>query len=176
MLWSLCACSTIFCFCLLSFPRHFCCSRLVLFHPAACLFCQCLSSMKEGIGSWACLIFFCFFFFYFVFFLIHAFSAASFVVFLHVFLAMFVISFDLTFLSFMQFFLLTFSVVPCFFSSCFFILVFTHILLYKRIWTFVGQIVFTRSEGIRLNWLYSTKVILLKNCILLQITFLAFLS
>ena len=88
----------------------------------------------------------------------------------------------LDFLSFTQFLLLTLSVVHCFFSSCFFILVFTHILLYKRIWTFVGQIVFTRSEGIRPNWLYSTKVILSKNCILqqicilLQITFLAFLS
>ena len=31
-----CAYSTIFCFCLLSFPRRFCCSRLVLFHSIAC--------------------------------------------------------------------------------------------------------------------------------------------
>ena len=31
-------CSTIFCFCLLSFPRCFCCSRLVLFNLVACLF------------------------------------------------------------------------------------------------------------------------------------------
>ena len=51
MLRSLCACSTIFCFCLLSFPCSFCCSKLVLFHPVSCLFCQCLSSMKEGMGS-----------------------------------------------------------------------------------------------------------------------------
>ena len=30
-------CSTIFCFCLLSFPRCFYCSRLVLLHSAVCL-------------------------------------------------------------------------------------------------------------------------------------------
>ena len=138
--------------------------------------------LYEGRYGLLSLPYFIFFFFDFVFFLIHAFSVAGFVVFLHVFPAIFVISFDLTFLSFTQFLLLTLSVVHCFFSSCFFILVFTHILLYKRIWTFVGQIVFTRSEGIRPNWLYSTKVILSKNCILqqicilLQITFLAFLS
>ena len=32
----LCACSTIFCFCLLSFPHHFCYSRLVFFRSATC--------------------------------------------------------------------------------------------------------------------------------------------
>ena len=32
----LCACSTIFCFCLLLFPRTFCRSRLALFRSAAC--------------------------------------------------------------------------------------------------------------------------------------------
>ena len=31
-----CACSTVFCFCLLSFSRRFCHSRLVLFYSAAC--------------------------------------------------------------------------------------------------------------------------------------------
>ena len=36
MLQPLCACFTIFCFCLLSFPRRFCCSRLALFHSTAC--------------------------------------------------------------------------------------------------------------------------------------------
>ena len=48
---------------------------------------------------------------------------------------------------FLQFLLLTFLAVPCFFSSCFFILVFTPILLYKRIWTFVGQIILIGSKG-----------------------------
>ena len=32
----LCTCSTIFCFCFLSFPRHFCCTKLVLFRSTAC--------------------------------------------------------------------------------------------------------------------------------------------
>ena len=59
------------------------------------------------------------------------------VLFLHVFLV-FIISFNLAFLSFTQFLLLTLPAVPCFFSSCFFILVFTLILLYKRIWAFCG--------------------------------------
>ena len=64
---------------------------------------------------------------------------------LHSFPAVFVNSIGLDFLSFTQFLLLTLSVVPGFFSSCFFI--FTHFLLYKRIWTFVGQIMLTRSNG-----------------------------
>ena len=51
----------------------------------------------------------------------------------------FVISFSLAFLSFTQFLLLTLPVVPCFFSSCIFILVFTPIILYKRILAFCGQ-------------------------------------
>ena len=76
------------------------------------------------------------------------------------------ISFDLAFLSFTQFLLLTLFVVPCFFSPCFFILVFTPILLYKRIWAFVGQIVFIGSKGIRPSWPYFAKAILLKNYIL----------
>ena len=136
----LCACSIILCFCLLLFPHCFCHCRLVLFHPAVCLFYLCLSSVEEGIDSWACLVFFCLFFLFFKifsFFLLHAFSTAVFVLFLQVFLAMFVISFGLVSLSFTQFLLLTFSIVPCFFSSCFFILVFTSILLYKRIWAFM---------------------------------------
>ena len=33
----LCACSTIFCSCLLSFPRRFCYNKLALFCSAACL-------------------------------------------------------------------------------------------------------------------------------------------
>ena len=131
----LCACSIILCFCLLLFSHCFCHCRLVLFHPAVCLFYLCLSSVKEGTDSWACLVFFCLFFFFF--FLLHAFSTTVFILFLHAFLAMFVISFGLVFLSFTQFLLLTFSIVPCFFSSCFFILVFTSILLYKRIWAFM---------------------------------------
>ena len=77
------------------------------------------------------------FFFFFFFFLLHAFSTTVFILFLHTFLAMFVISFGLVFLSLTQFLLLTFSIVPCFFSLCFFILVFTSILLYKRIWAFM---------------------------------------
>ena len=38
-----CACLTIFCFCLLSFPRHFCHSRLVLFCSTGCF---CLISSR----------------------------------------------------------------------------------------------------------------------------------
>ena len=56
-------------------------------------------------------------------------------------------SFGLAFLSFTWFLLLTLSAVPCFFSSCFFILVFTLFLLHKRIWAFVGQIMLTGSKG-----------------------------
>ena len=37
--------------------------------------------------------------------------------------------------------------VPYFFSSYFFISFFTPILLHKRIWAFVGQIMLTRSKG-----------------------------
>ena len=108
VLWPLCACSTIFCFCLLLFPRRFYRSRLVLF----------------------------------CFVLLHVF-----VLFLHAFPAVFVISFSLTFLFFTHFLLLTLPVVPCFFSSYFFILAFTPVLLYKRIWAFVGQIMLTSSKG-----------------------------
>ena len=60
---------------------------------------------------------------------------------------MFIISFDLAFLSFTQFLLLTLLATPCFFLSCFFILFFTPILLYKRVWAFVGQIMLTKSKG-----------------------------
>ena len=46
VLQPLCACSTIFCFCLLSFPCCFCCIRLALFCSAACLclISSCISS------------------------------------------------------------------------------------------------------------------------------------
>ena len=64
----------------------------------------------------------------------------------HAFLLAF-LSFSLAFLSFMQFLLLTLPAVPCFFSSCFFILIFTPSLLYKRIWAFVSQIMLTGSKG-----------------------------
>ena len=37
VLWPLCACSTIFYFCLLLFPHRFYCSKLVLFYSVACL-------------------------------------------------------------------------------------------------------------------------------------------
>ena len=49
-------------------------------------------------------------------------------------------SFGLVLLSFTWFLLLTLPAIPCFFSSCFFILVFMPIHLYKMIWAFVGQI------------------------------------
>ena len=84
----------------------------------------------------------------------------------------FVFSLILFSFSFTHFLLLTLYIFPCFFSSCFFILVFTPILLYKRIWAFAGQIVFTRSKGIRANWPYSAKAILLKKCLLQQICIL----
>ena len=61
----LCACSTILYFCLLLFPQCFCRCKLVLFRPTVCLFYPCLSFMEEGMGSWACLVFFCLFFFFF---------------------------------------------------------------------------------------------------------------
>ena len=85
--------------------------------------------------------------FVFVFFYCHVVFVAGLVLFLHVFPAMFVISFGLAFLSFMQFLLLTLYIVPCFFLSRFFISIFIPILLYKRIWAFVGQIVFDGSKG-----------------------------
>ena len=95
MLRPLCACSTIFCFYLLLFPRCFYHCKLVLFHPTTYLFCPCLFFVEKGMGSWACLIFFCLFS-NFVFFLLHVFSTAGLVLFLHTFPAMFVISFYLT--------------------------------------------------------------------------------
>ena len=61
---------------------------------------------------WFC---FCFFFFFFL----YVFSVTGLVSFLHSFPVMFVISFGLVFLSFMQFLLLTLSTVPYFFLSCF---------------------------------------------------------
>ena len=57
------------------------------------------------------------------------------------------LSFGLAFLSFIWFLLLTLPAVPCFFSSCFFISIFTPIFLYKRIWAFVGQIMLTGLKG-----------------------------
>ena len=56
-------------------------------------------------------------------------------------------SFGLAFLSFVWFLLLTLPTIPCFFSSSFFVLTFTPIFLYKRIWAFMGQIILTRSRG-----------------------------
>ena len=89
-LQSLCACSTIFCFCLLSFPRRFCCSRLALFCSAMC-FCIISSCVS------CCVCHFL----------------------------------QLAFLFFTQFLLLALPTVSCFFSSCFFILVFTPIFYTK---------------------------------------------
>ena len=62
---------------------------------------------------------------------------------------LFCLSFPLVwlFLSFTWFLLLTLPAIPCFFSSCFFILVFTPIFLYERIWAFVGQIILIGSKG-----------------------------
>ena len=59
----------------------------------------------------------------------------------------FVFSLILFSFSFTHFLLLTLYIFPCFFSSSFFILVFTPILLYKRIWAFAGQIVFTTKAS-----------------------------
>ena len=87
VLRTLCACSTIFYFCPLSFPRRFCRSIFALFRSAMC-FCLISSCVSCRV-------------FHFLWF---GFS------FLHVR-----------------------PVVPCFYSSCFFILVFTPIFLYKRI-------------------------------------------
>ena len=88
----------------------------------------------------------------FCFILLHVF-----VLFLHVFPVLFVISFGLAFLSITQFLLLTLPAVHCFFSLCFFILVFTPIFLYKRIWVFVGQIMLTGSKGSWAQCLYPSK-------------------
>ena len=55
----LCACSTIFCFCLLLFPRPFCRSRLALFRSAAC-FCLISSCVS------CCVCHFLWFDFYFL--------------------------------------------------------------------------------------------------------------
>ena len=85
--------------------------------------------------------------FVFVFFYSHVVSVAGLVLFLHMFPVMFVVSFGLAFLSFTQFLPLTLYIVPCFLLLCFFISVFISILLYKRIWAFVGQIVFDGSKG-----------------------------
>ena len=75
--------------------------------------------------------------------------AACFVLFLHKFPAMFIIFlwFGFSFLFFTWFLLLTLPVVPCFFLSCFFISIFKPILLYKRIWAFVDQIMLIGSKG-----------------------------
>ena len=62
----MCACSTIFCFCLLSFPRHFCYSRLALFRSVACL---CLIS--SCISCCVC------YFLWFVFSFLHIIPAAD---------------------------------------------------------------------------------------------------
>ena len=56
-------------------------------------------------------------------------------------------SFGLAFLSFTWFLLLTLPAIPCFFSLCFFISVFTPILLYKSTLAFVGQIILIGSKG-----------------------------
>ena len=62
----LCDCSTILCFCLLSFPRHFCHSRFVLFCSAACL---CLIS--------SCVSYYVCHFLWFGFSFLHAISTAD---------------------------------------------------------------------------------------------------
>ena len=102
-----------------------------------CVYSTCVYPLWKRVQTLGLALFSFVFFFFFFFFLLHAFSTTVFILFLHTFLAMFVISFGLVFLSLTQFLLLTFSIVPCFFSSCFFILVFTSILLYKRIWAFM---------------------------------------
>ena len=114
VLWPLCACFTIFSFCLLLFPRRFYRSRLVLFCFAACL---CLISSRIS----CCVCHF--------------------------------LQFDFSFLFFTHFLLLTLPVIPYFFSSYFFILVFTPVLLYKRIWAFVGQIMLTSSKGSQVQFI-----------------------
>ena len=56
-------------------------------------------------------------------------------------------SFGLAFLPFTWFLLLMLPAIPCFFSLCFFISVFTPILLHKIIWAVVDQIMLTGSKG-----------------------------
>ena len=60
------------------------------------------------------------------------------VLFLHTFSVVFVISFNLAFLFFTRFLLLTLPAVPCFFSPCFFISVFTPIFLIQKDLDFCG--------------------------------------
>ena len=130
----LCACSIILCFCLLLFSHCFCRCRLVLFHPAVCLFYLCLSSVKEGTDSWACLVFFCLFFcflspsriFYYCLYLIS--SRVS--------------CYVCHFLWFGFSFLHAVPAADIFYCSLFFFIVFLHISfhfypLYKRIWAFM---------------------------------------
>lgn len=98
---------------------------------------------------------YCCLYFWFRFFLVHAFPTAFtlsyFFTCFHAVVTLYpttyVISFGLVFLSFMQFLLLILFAIPCFFPSCFFIFCLTPILLYKRIWSFVGQIIFIESKG-----------------------------
>ena len=103
MLRPFCACSTIFCFCLLSFPHRFCHSKLVLFRFAGCF---CLIS--------SCISYCVCHFLWFGFSFLHAIPTN-----------------DTSYCS----------------LFCLFILVFTPIFLYKRISTFMGQIMLTRSKG-----------------------------
>jgi len=84
--------------------------------------------------------------FWYGFFLLHSIPAANTCCY-SLFLAMFVISFGLTFLSFTRFLLLTLAAIPCFLLLHLFIIGLTSILLYKRIYAFVGQILFTGSKG-----------------------------
>ena len=100
------ACFTIFCFCLLWFPRRFCHGRLVLFRSAAC-FCLISSHVSYCVCH----------------FLQFGFS------FLHM-----IPNADTSYCSLFLFIVL-------------FHIVFTTILLYKRIWAFVGQIMLTGSKG-----------------------------
>ena len=73
--------------------------------------------------------------------------AACFVLYLH--------AFPTTFVIFLWFGFSFLHVIPAvdtscrslFLLSCFFVSVFTPILLYKRIWAFVGQIILTGSKG-----------------------------
>ena len=59
-------------------------------------------------------------------------SAAWLCLFLHTFPTVFVISFNLAFIFFTRFLLLTLLTVPCFFSPCFFISVFTPIFFIQK--------------------------------------------
>ena len=102
----MCACSIIFCFCLLLFPHYFYYSRINLFCSTTCLY-----LISSCISYCVC------------HFLWFGFS------FLHV-----IPTVDISFCSLFLFIM-------------FFILVFTHILLYKRILAFVGQIMLTGLKG-----------------------------